>query len=336
MTSLGPLLKNLEHGATTVVKACLDVKPGEIVAILVDTPNTRVGEALSLAIKAAGGLPHLMVFSSRSAHGEDPPSEAASKLMTADAGILAARYSLASSQARRNATDAGVRIISIPACSEELFSSPAMKADFVTIRPLVERLGSKLRQTRHVHITTVAGTDLYVELCGRPSIDQTGFALEPGTWSPFPNVETAVGPKDDGVEGLLVVDGVLIPGGIPDEPVHCTIEQGQIVKITGRSSAIQFKKRLDSFNDQSVRQVVELGFGLNPKAKIGRGLMAEDESQWGTVHLGIGEGRTFGISNHAPTHMDLVIKEPTVTFDGKKILENGSYSLIEFDQGPIE
>ena len=334
MKSLEALLKNLEHGATTITQACLGVKPGEVIAILVDTPNARVGEALSLAIKAAGGLPRLMVFSSRSAHGEDPPSEAASKLMTADAGILATRYSLASSPARRNATDAGVRIISIPGCSEELFSSPAMKADFVTIRPLVKRLGSMLMQTRHVHITTVAGTDLYVELCKRPSIDQTGFALEPGTWSPFPNVETAVGPKEDGVEGLLVVDGVLIPGGIPDEPVCCTIEQSRIVKVTGGSSAIQFEKQLDSFNDPNVRQVVELGFGLNPKAKIGRGLMAEDESQWGTLHLGIGEGRTFGISNSASTHMDLVIKEPTVIFDGQKVLENGSYNLVGFDQVP--
>jgi leucyl aminopeptidase (aminopeptidase T) len=336
MKSSGPFLKELGHAAATIAQTCLGVKPDEVVAVLVDTPNARVGEALALAVDEAGGLPNLMVFSSRSAHGEDPPPEVAAKLMAADAGVLAAKYSLASAPARRNATAAGVRIISIPACSEGLFSSPAMQVDFVALRPVVERLGDLLTQTKHVHISTIAGTDLSVELCERPSVDQSGFALEPGSWSPFPNIETAVGPKDDGVEGLLVVDGVLVPGGIPDEPVFCTIEQGRIVKVAGGASASQFEKRLDSFHDPNVRQIVELGFGLNPKAKIGRGLMAEDESQWGTVHLGIGEGRTFGIDNPAPTHMDLVIKEPTVSFDDRQILERGSYTLAGFDPGAIE
>ena len=65
-------LKNLEHGATLIVQTCLGIKPDEVVAILIDTPNTCIGEALSLAIKAAGGVPHLIEFSPRSAHGENP------------------------------------------------------------------------------------------------------------------------------------------------------------------------------------------------------------------------------------------------------------------------
>jgi leucyl aminopeptidase (aminopeptidase T) len=44
--------------------------------------------------------------------------------------------------------------------------------------------------------------------------------------------------------------------------------------------------------EENGADLVELGFGLNPKSKMGRGLMSEDESQFGTVHFGLGEGRT--------------------------------------------
>jgi leucyl aminopeptidase (aminopeptidase T) len=67
-------------------------------------------------------------------------------------------------------------------------------------------------------------------------------------------------------------------------------------------------------------QVVELGIGLNKEARIGRGLMAEDEGQFGTVHLGLGEGRTFGLDVRAPSHVDLVVRYPTVTIDGRRVL----------------
>jgi len=336
MNSSLPNLEHLVPGAKTIVETCLRVGQDESVAVLVDTPNSRVGMALEQAVAAVGGEPVIMMFSPRSAHGEDPPAAAASALAQADAGILATSYSLASSQARLHATEAGVRIITIPGCSEAVFTSPAMLVDFAAMRPRIEQLGAMLTQSQHVHLTTAAGTDLHVALCGRRSIDQTGLAHRPGTWSPFPNIETAVGPKDDGISGVFVADGVLIPGGVPAEPARVEIENGRVVNVTGGADAKTFRQLLDSYDDPNIKQVVELGFGLNPKSQVGRGLMAEDESQWGTVHLGIGEGRTFGLVNPAPAHMDIVALAPTVAFDGQVILDKGTYQIEGFeDDQPI-
>jgi len=323
--------EHLIPGAKKIVETCLQVRQNERVVVLVDTPNSRVGNALAKMVRVFGGEPEIIMFEPRSAHGENPPLSAASALAKADAGILAASYSLASSQARLDATKAGVRIINIPACSEELFASPAMQIDFLAMKPLVERLGEMLTQTKLVEILTAAGTDLHIELCGRKSIDQTGLAHAPGTWSPMPNIESAIGPKDDGINGVFVVDGVLIPGGVPSTPVRVEIENSRVTNVAGAKDAEAFSSLLDSYDHPNIKQVVELGFGLNPKSQVGRGFMAEDESQWGTVHIGIGEGRTFGINNPAPAHMDIVAMEATAIFDGKVILNKGSYQINGFE-----
>jgi leucyl aminopeptidase (aminopeptidase T) len=65
---------------------------------------------------------------------------------------------------------------------------------------------------------------------------------------------------------------------------------------------------------------VELGVGLNPKAPIGRGVELEDE--FGTLHLGIGNGMTFGSSIRAVGHVDLVIRRPIVEVDDRVVLKN--------------
>ena len=67
---------------------------------------------------------------------------------------------------------------------------------------------------------------------------------------------------------------------------------------------------------------LELGVGLNPKAKIGRGVELEDEGEFGTLHLGIGNGITFGSSIRAVGHVDLVVRHPIVEVDGKIVLKD--------------
>jgi leucyl aminopeptidase (aminopeptidase T) len=67
---------------------------------------------------------------------------------------------------------------------------------------------------------------------------------------------------------------------------------------------------------------VELGIGLNPNARIGRGIELEDEGEFGTLHLGIGNGITFGSSIRAVGHIDLVIRHPIVQVDDTIALKN--------------
>ena len=318
---------NLNRSASIIVNTCLNVKKGEVIAVLCDFPNLKIGEALGKQIQKCQAEAVMAVFPPRKAHGENPPQAAIAALNCADGAILAGTYSLASSPARIDATANGIRIINIPACSEDVFNSKAMQIDFLKERSSVECLQKILEESTSIHISSSSGTDLTVGLCGRKGVPQTGLAHNPGEWSPAPNIEAAIGPAMDKVDGVLVVDGVLIPGGIPTEPVEIVISGGKIVKINGGEDAVTFRKLLESYNNPNMYQIVELGFGLNPNSELGLGIMAEDESKKGTVHFGIGEGRTFGLDNIAPAHFDLVILSPTVCADGQTILKNGKYII---------
>ena len=313
--------KRIINGAKKVVNDCLNIKTGENLAIVADLPNSNVAHAFAEAGKDRGAFVSILQFFPLQRHSQDPPMPIIEGLCKADAAILAAIFSLSSSKARQKATNGGTRIISIPGCSEELFKSPAINVNFNEQKKLIERLGNLLRDTFVINITSGLGTNVRAKIRGQKIVPQTALARTPGSWAPFPNIEIAVGPSLDGVEGVLFVDGAIIPGGQIKNPVRIEIEKGTIVSITGGKEAKDFKKLLADYNDPNMYKVVEIGIGLNPKAKIGRGFMAEDESQFGTLHLGIGEGSTFGVPISAVSHADLVIRKPTILFDETVIFE---------------
>ena len=68
--------------------------------------------------------------------------------------------------------------------------------------------------------------------------------------------------------------------------------------------------------------LAELGIGLNRKSSL-TGSMLEDEGAYGTIHFGWGNNFDQGGKNKASTHIDTVIKSPTVIIDGKVFMRKG-------------
>jgi leucyl aminopeptidase (aminopeptidase T) len=70
------------------------------------------------------------------------------------------------------------------------------------------------------------------------------------------------------------------------------------------------------------RNIAELGIGLNPEAML-TGVVIEDEKVEGTIHIALGDNSTFGGTVEVDSHLDGVIKNPTVTVDGEIIIARG-------------
>ena len=64
---------------------------------------------------------------------------------------------------------------------------------------------------------------------------------------------------------------------------------------------------LESYDDPNIYCAVEMGMGMNPNARVGASSSLEDEAELGTMHIGIGNGITFGSSIRAKGHCDLVM-----------------------------
>jgi len=71
---------------------------------------------------------------------------------------------------------------------------------------------------------------------------------------------------------------------------------------------------------KNARNIGEFGIGLNPKAKI-VGKVLEDEKVLGTVHFAIGSN--YDQDALALIHSDGIVKNPTVTVDGKLLMKKG-------------
>jgi len=75
---------------------------------------------------------------------------------------------------------------------------------------------------------------------------------------------------------------------------------------------------------RNARALGEFGIGLNPKAKI-VGNVLEDEKVLGTVHFAIGSNYDQDVL--ALIHSDGIVKNPTITVDGRTIMEQGKIQL---------
>ena len=55
--------------------------------------------------------------------------------------------------------------------------------------------------------------------------------------------------------------------------------------------------------------------------------MLEDEGVYGTIYFGIGDNHTMGGCVESSMHTDVVVKNPTVFINEKRVIESGEIVL---------
>lgn len=312
-----------------ILDQCLNLQAGEQLLVLADTDNLRIGQMFTLAGQMRGAETIFLTYKPRSRHGEELPSIIAEAMKAADAIVAPTAFSVNHTSARKAASDAGARLIFFPGCKEDMFLDGCLDIDFIAQSKVIADLSEVLERGREVHLTSNDGrTDLKINIADRHAVPQNGICHAPGTISPPPCIETAVAPVEYTTEGVVCIDGAVVPGGEVLEPFMLTFEKGRIVSVDASTKdGRMLEQLLASYDDKEIYSHVELGFGLNPKAKIGRGVELEDEGEFGTIHLGIGNGITFGSTIRASGHIDLVVRHPIVSVDGKMVLKDRELSL---------
>ena len=100
------------------------------------------------------------------------------------------------------------------------------------------------------------------------------------------------------------------------KPLAITVENRFIIEIKGER-ADELKTILEAAGKLAYN-VAELGFGLNPVARmIGNAL--EDEKVGGTIHIGLGDSSTIGGDVVAGIHLDAIVTKPKIFVDGQEV-----------------
>lgn len=132
----------------------------------------------------------------------------------------------------------------------------------------------------------------------------------------MPIVETAT-------QGRVVVDGSLGYIGRLEQPLELIFKEGYLVEIGDTPDGRRLKEYLAHFQDPEMYCAAEFGIGLNRKAQCLGNCYIEDESTYGTFHIGLGRNLALGGQHNAQGHFDIVIKAPTLWAGNFCLMEQG-------------
>ena len=101
----------------------------------------------------------------------------------------------------------------------------------------------------------------------------------------------------------------------------CSSDLGHATEITGGESAARLVALLEP-HGKDARTVAEFGIGTNDKAIL-TGVILEDEKVMGTIHIAFGDNRSMGGSVRVASHLDGLVKQPSVWFDDRQVMKDG-------------
>jgi leucyl aminopeptidase (aminopeptidase T) len=310
---------DLEQAVRTVVRECLGVRGGEDVLVVCNAATESLGDRLRDEAEEAGADAVLAMIAERDSHAAEPPRPVAAGMRTCDVVLAPTVQSLSHTSARKVASEAGVRIGTLPGVTEEMLAR-VMSADMEELRRKGHALADLLSDASEAHITCPQGSDLRLGLEGRKGISDAGELTEPGAFGNLPCGEAFIAPVESTGEGALVVTGSIAGIGMVSWPVTLEVSGGHLVNATGAEGA-QLTELLTAHGEDGTN-VAELGIGTNEKATL-TGEVLEDEKLLGTAHVAFGASAAIGGTVQVPVHLDCVVLEPDVAIDGEPVVRGG-------------
>ena len=303
----------------------LGVKRGERFLIVGDLATSKtLMQALyeaALSVEAEAVSATIVV---RSHSGQEPPAYIAAAMRESDVVLCAASTSLYHTAAKAAAHRAGVRGVFNAPHRLDAWTHGAMTADFFEIRDRAGKLADLLRRTRHIRVTSPAGTDLSAETGGREPFGWlAGICHSPGEVSAYPGGEVSLPPLEGTSHGRIVWEAIATDLGRLERPVAIDVAGGRAVAVSGGSSAENLRRVLAHVDNAD--NVGEIGIGLNPRARLSS-LITEAKKRAGTVHIALGDNANeYGGVTRSAVHMDGLVLRPTIEFDGVALVVNGEH-----------
>jgi len=210
--------------------------------------------------------------------------------------------------ARRRASEAGARGLSMPGATLSLLQSKAVTADYRAIAAAADALAISLNGIDMLSVRSELGTDLELDVSGGRWFAERGLCDCPGDFGNLPGGEVSIAPVN--ARGILVVDGSINPLGLLADPLTIHIEGRRVTDIKGQQ-ADKLMAYLEPFGPGAFN-VAEIGIGINPGADV-TGVTVKDEKTLGTVHIGFGNNSNMGGFSRAnkvdvPMHIDGVLR----------------------------
>lgn len=247
--------------------------------------------------------------------------------------IGACQHSLVTTGATKKAIKRGGNFLSLPLATNNGLSMlcfdfiKTMDTKLTLIRANI--IMSYIKISSVINVSTKKGTNLEFGMKGR----KPGFFngnVKDGKGYSSASMEIYIPIEETKTQGVFILDGSFGYIGKVENPVKILFSDGKITYIEDSADGKKLKNYIELFNDNNMYIAAEFGIGLNSKSKCRGNCYIEDESAYGTFHIGFGRNLALGGILEAKGHFDLVAHKPDIFFDNKIIMEQGKIVIPEF------
>jgi len=319
--------------ASILVNKAYRVEKGESVLVLADDEHMQEAVALASAARAADAIPAILNISVSVLDGmlapgiPEAPKHVAAAMENADVTMISVVIDYAHRFAHTAAVKRGVeKMARIASVEEGLGSWGLTEDDIRQVHDRTLKLRDALRNADKIHATTKFGTDITLSIKGRPPLIVTPIREKGVSMGPIPLWgELTYASIEDSANGKMVVDGlmnVVAPSGFK-QPIEILLKNGRAYEIKGGDEATKLRNIIEK-GDKGANVVAEFAVGTGHKEISGT---LREKGRLGTMHIALGDNsRAYpGGQNVSGSHIDSLMRSPTIEVDGKLLIRDGNW-----------
>ena len=305
----------------------VNARAGDQVLIITDTNvDPLVWQALAAAAYELEMHPTVALSPPPPYHHANPTPPAARAMEDADLTLCVTSRAVIHSPALHAAMKAGRKCIAMEEVTPDMLREGACTADILAMMAHGRKYRALWTQGKEVRVTSALGTNLRASIQGRPGYvcagqieRQEGIDLY---CAAFPDGEVGIAPVEDTVEGVIVWDTTAHQVGRLREPIELEVSGGRAIRFSGGDQAEALQEYLLQHGDGLSFNVGEISIGLNPNSPV-TGIIRVDKKLAGSCHIALGMNADVGGKLACKTHIDGVIRRPTVAIDGQVVVDGG-------------
>jgi aminopeptidase len=328
---------DLAPGAYNAIHTCLRLQPEERVTLITDLETLEIADALVREIELAGAehrtfvledyAPRPLAYMPKEILDDLELSQVSIFAAQAHRGELPSRIAMTSVINRRRIRH-GHMVNIDRQCMVE-----GMRADFLEVDALSQRLVERARKARQIRVTSSAGTDLVADFAPHLKWLKTSGIISPDKWGNLPGGEVFTSPWT--VNGRFVCDGVVGDylcrkyGDLRGTPLTIEVKDSRIAGLDCANEELLEEFRRYTATDENSDRVGEFAIGTNIAVEDVRGNILQDEKIPG-VHIAFGHpyAEHTGQDWVSTTHIDCVAPhEVTVWMDGEAVMRDGQFLI---------
>jgi len=321
-------------GARNAINVCLRLKPEERITIITDSATREIAAALQQEIERVGSEYSLFVLEH---HARRPlkfmPEPILEDLATSQVSIFAAQTQTGELTSRGQMTTVvnnhHIRHAHMVNINRQIMVE-GMRADFLQVDALSQRLVDRARKAKRITCKTPAGTDFEAELSPDLKWLKTSGIIQRDKWGNLPGGEIFTSPLN--TNGVFIVDGVVGDylceryGDLQDSPLTIEVENNRICSLKSPNRDLRDDFQLYTSEDENSNRVGEFAIGTNTACTRVIGHILQDEKIPG-VHIAFGHpySEHTGANWVSKTHIDCVGRDFDIWFDGEQVMRGGKF-----------